>query len=375
MAIERILMTGFEPFGGEAVNPSWEVARALHGQSRGGAQITAVQLPCVFAQSLLALRQAIRRHRPQLVLCLGLAGNRSAISLERVAVNLCDARIADNAGAMPAGTPVVAGGPAACFTRLPVKALVQRLRHAGLPAELSLSAGSFVCNQVFYGLMQALRRHLNSGDEEAGFPRDVMELQAYLGDGSPGQAVRAIPGTGTHVPIWLLGSSLYSAQLAAHLGLPFAFASHFAPEMLLQALAIYRSTYRPSAAWPKPYAMVGVNVVAAETDEEAAYWFTSLQQRFLGMQRGRRGPLPRPIAPEVMETLWSPQEKAGVQRMLAAAAVGSAHSVSQQLAALVEQTGADELIVAGAIHSHSARLRSYARLAEQVIPQLADTAV
>ena len=223
--------------------------------------------------------------------------------------------------------------------------------------------------------MQALRRHLNSGDEEAGFPRDVMELQAYLGDGSPGQAVRAIPGTGTHVPIWLLGSSLYSAQLAAHLGLPFAFASHFAPEMLLQALSIYRSTYRPSVAWPKPYAMVGVNVVAAETDEEAAYWFTSLQQRFLGMQRGRRGPLPRPIAPEVMETLWSPQEKAGVQRMLAATAVGSAHSVSQQLAALVEQTGADELIVAGAIHSHTARLRSYALLAEEVMPQLADTAV
>jgi pyroglutamyl-peptidase len=158
MAIERILMTGFEPFGREAVNPSWEVARALHGQSRGGAQITAVQLPCVFAQSLPALRQAIRRHRPQLVLCLGLAGSRSAISLERVAVNLCDARIADNAGAMPAGTPVVAGGPAACFTRLPVKALVQRLRQAGLPAELSLSAGSFVCNQVFYGLMHALRR-------------------------------------------------------------------------------------------------------------------------------------------------------------------------------------------------------------------------
>lgn len=158
MTLQRVLVTGFEPFGGEAVNPSWDVAQALHGQQRGGALITAVQLPCVFAASLPALRAAMRRHRPQLVLCLGLAGSRSAISLERVAVNLCDARIADNAGAMPAGTPVVAGGPAAYFTRLPVKALVQRLLAAGLPAELSLSAGSFVCNQVFYGLLHALRR-------------------------------------------------------------------------------------------------------------------------------------------------------------------------------------------------------------------------
>ena len=158
MKVERILVTGFEPFGGEAINPSWEVAQALHGQQRGGAQITAVQLPCVFAQSLPALRAAIRRHRPQVVLCLGLAGSRSAISLERVAVNLCDARIPDNAGAQPAGTPVVAGGPAAYFTRLPVKALMQRLQQAGVPAELSLSAGSFVCNQVMYGLLHALRR-------------------------------------------------------------------------------------------------------------------------------------------------------------------------------------------------------------------------
>jgi pyroglutamyl-peptidase len=158
MKVERILVTGFEPFGGEAINPSWEVAQALHGQQRGGAVVTAVQLPCVFAQSLPALRTAIRRHRPQVVLCLGLAGSRSAISLERVAVNLCDARIPDNAGAQPAGAPVVAGGPVAYFTRLPVKALVQRLLAAGLPAELSLSAGSFVCNQVMYGLLHALRR-------------------------------------------------------------------------------------------------------------------------------------------------------------------------------------------------------------------------
>jgi luciferase family oxidoreductase group 1 len=210
--------------------------------------------------------------------------------------------------------------------------------------------------------MRALRRHLASSDEEEGFPRDVVELQTYLGDG-PDQAVRAIPGIGTKVPIWLLGSSLYSAQLAAYLGLPFAFASHFAPDLLLQALEVYRAGYRPSAEWPRPHAMVGVNVVAADSDDEAAFHFTSIQQRFLGMQRGRRGPLPRPIDPAAMEALWTPPEKVAVQRMLLATAVGSPASVRQQLDAIVERTAADELIVAGAIFEHAARLRSYELLA------------
>ena len=210
--------------------------------------------------------------------------------------------------------------------------------------------------------MRALRRHLDADDED-GFPRDVLELQGYLGAGGPDQPVRAIPGIGTHVPIWLLGSSLYSAQLAAYLGLPFAFASHFAPDLLLQALEVYRAGYQPSADWPRPHAMVGVNVVAADTDAEAARLFTSIQLRFLGMQRGRRGPLPQPIDPAQLETLWTPQEKQGVHRMLAAAAVGSSQSVRQLLEAIIERTAADELIVAGAIHSHEARLRSYELLA------------
>ena len=209
---------------------------------------------------------------------------------------------------------------------------------------------------------RALRQHLVQAEDQ--FPQDVVELQAYLGDAAPGQAVRAIPGMGTKVPIWLLGSSLYSAQLAAYLGLPFAFASHFAPDMLLQALDIYRRSFRPSADWPQPHAMVGINVVAADTDEQAAVLFTSIQQRFLGMQRGVRGPLPRPIDPAVMNTLWNPREKAGVQRMLTAAAVGGPATLRQQLAAIVAQTGADELIVAGAIHDHAARLHSYELLAE-----------
>ncbi|HLL17680.1 MAG TPA: LLM class flavin-dependent oxidoreductase [Rubrivivax sp.] len=211
--------------------------------------------------------------------------------------------------------------------------------------------------------MRALRRHFSSADEEDGFPRDVTELMAYLGEPRPDVQVRAIPGMGTKVPVWLLGSSLYSAQLAAYLGLPFAFASHFAPDLLLQALEIYRANYTPSAEWPKPHAMVGVNVVCADSDDEAAFLFTSIQQRFLGMQRGQRGPLPLPIQPAEMEALWSPQEKAGVQRMLAATAVGSPASVKQQLDSIVQRTGANELIVAGAVHSHAARLRSYELLA------------
>jgi luciferase family oxidoreductase group 1 len=207
--------------------------------------------------------------------------------------------------------------------------------------------------------MRALRRHLDSADEAESFPRDVMELQAYLGQAQPGQPVRAIPGEGTNVPIWILGSSLYGAQLAAHLGLPYAFASHFAPDLLLQALQVYRAGFQPSAAWPKPHAMVGVNVVCADSDEQAAGLFTSIQQRFLGMQRGRRGPLPRPIEPAALEAMWAPAEKMQVERMLAASAVGAPSSVRDQLASLVEQTAADELIVAGAIHDHGARLRSY----------------
>jgi luciferase family oxidoreductase group 1 len=209
---------------------------------------------------------------------------------------------------------------------------------------------------------QALRRTLASNDEE-GFPRDVLELQAYLDAPQPGQTVRAIPGMGTKVPIWLLGSSLYSAQLAAYLGLPFAFASHFAPDLLLDALEIYRAQFQPSPTLAKPYAMVGVNVVVADTDEEAAYHFTSLQLRFLGMHRGRRGPLPRPIQPAELEALWSPHERAGVERMLAASAHGAPETVARQLGRILERTRADELIVACALHSHAARLRSYELLA------------
>ncbi len=208
--------------------------------------------------------------------------------------------------------------------------------------------------------MRALRRSLEGAHEDR-FPQDVMELMAYLGPPQPGAVVRAIPGIGTQVPVWLLGSSLYSAQLAAHLGLPFAFASHFAPEMLLDALKIYRDTYRPSARWPEPHTMVAVNVIAADTDADAAFLFTSLQQRFLGMRRGIRGPLPKPVPS--MDALWSPAEREQVMRMLWASAVGSPDTVARQLNRLLELTQADELIVAGATHDPAARLHGLALLA------------
>lgn len=212
--------------------------------------------------------------------------------------------------------------------------------------------------------MRALRRHLSSAAEDR-FPEDVLELQTYFSAKPEGwQGVRAIPGQGTEVPIWILGSSLYGAQLAAYLGLPYSFASHFAPDLLMQALEVYRAQYRPIERHPKPRAMVGINVIVADSDAEAQRLFTSLQQRFLGMVRGRRGPLPPPV--DDMEPLWSPAEKAQVQRMLAESVVGSPVTVRAGLRATAERTGADEFIVASAVHDFSARLRSYELLAELV---------
>jgi pyroglutamyl-peptidase len=159
MAQQPVLLTGFEPFGGDTVNPSWLVAQALHGARLAtGVRAHALQLPCVFGQSMQVLQAAIQRQRPQLVLCLGLAGGRAEMSVERVAINLDDARIADNAGASPIDQPVVAGAPAAYFSSLPVKAMVHAMQQGGVPAALSHSAGTFVCNHVFFGLMHLLRR-------------------------------------------------------------------------------------------------------------------------------------------------------------------------------------------------------------------------
>jgi luciferase family oxidoreductase group 1 len=202
--------------------------------------------------------------------------------------------------------------------------------------------------------VRALRRNPMSADS---FPQDVVELQHYLADAQPGQAVQATPGAGSRVPLWILGSSLFGAQLAAMLGLPYAFASHFAPDALLPALEVYRATFEPSEQLQRPYAMVGANVIAADDDETAARLFTSAQQSFTNIQRGRRGRLPPPI--DDIESYWTPPEKERASAMLRRSFVGSAETVRDGLERFVEETEADELIVAAAIHDHTARLRSY----------------
>jgi len=207
--------------------------------------------------------------------------------------------------------------------------------------------------------LRALRR--NPMDAES-FPQDVLELQAYLGDLQPGQVVQAVPGTGLKVPLWILGSSLFGAQLAAALGLPYAFASHFAPGDLMPALAIYRENFRPSAQLEKPYAMVGANVIVADSDAEAKRRFTAPQQAFTSLLRGTRGQLLPPI--DDIERYWAPHEKAQAQRMLECSFVGSPATVRSGLGQFVADTGADEVIVAAAIYDHAARLRSYELLAE-----------
>jgi luciferase family oxidoreductase group 1 len=194
------------------------------------------------------------------------------------------------------------------------------------------------------------------------FPQDVQELQAFLAPEQPGQAIRAVPGVGAQVPLWILGSSTFGAQLAAFLGLPYGFASHFAPDDLLPALEIYRETFKPSAQLETPYVMPGLNVVAADTDEEAQRLFTSLQQAFGAIRRGRPAPFPPPA--ETIEGLLAPEELAQASHMLRYAVVGSPETVRAGLQEFVDLTAADELMVASAIYDQEARVRSYEIVAE-----------
>jgi luciferase family oxidoreductase group 1 len=212
---------------------------------------------------------------------------------------------------------------------------------------------------------RALRRDLQGNGQE--FAQDVLELQHYLSRDAHESPVKAIPGMGTEVPIWILGSSLYGAQLAAHLGLPYAFASHFAPAELLHALAVYRETFKPSATLKSPYAMVLVNVVAADSDEQARHLYTSVQQHFVRMRRNTRGHLPRPI--DDIEQFWTESERYFATQMLACSVVGAKDTVARGLQRLMAQTQAQELMFAGQIHDHRARMRSF-ELAAQAMQAL-----
>jgi luciferase family oxidoreductase group 1 len=207
--------------------------------------------------------------------------------------------------------------------------------------------------------MRALRRSLTNSDN---FPQDVLELQAYFAPEAAEQRVQAVPAAGTEVPLWILGSSTYGAQLAAALGLPYGFASHFAPDLLMQALDLYRRDFRPSAQLARPYAMVGVNIIAADTDAAARRLATTQQMSFVSLFRGARGLSQPPI--DDIDTYWSPMEKAQAGRMLARSIVGSPATVRDGIAALVAETGADELMIVSDVYHHADRLRSIALIAE-----------
>ncbi|HXO61906.1 MAG TPA: LLM class flavin-dependent oxidoreductase [Candidatus Acidoferrales bacterium] len=221
---------------------------------------------------------------------------------------------------------------------------------------------------------RALRRDVAASADR--FPEDVLELQHYFEEAEPGQKIRAIPGTGLRVPIWLLGSSLFSAQLAAQLGLPFAFASHFAPGDMMAALRLYRNLFKPSKQLDHPYAMLGINVVAAATDEEARRQFSSVQQSFTYLRRGTPGQIPPPI--DNIDSFWSPVEKALASQTLTVSAVGSSETVARVLQKFIDITNSDELMLTAHIYDHKARLDSFERVAalsSSVTPTEAKAAV
>ena len=211
---------------------------------------------------------------------------------------------------------------------------------------------------------RALRRNMDSGDQ---FPQDVLELIGYFSDDAAKAQIQAVPGAGTHVPVWILGSSLYGAQLAAYLGLPYAFASHFAPAQLADAAATYRATFRPSIWLQQPYFMMAVGVCAADTDAEAEYLRSSQVLAFARLRSGQPGKLPRPVAD--ISAHVPPEVLRGVDQALSCAAVGSPAAVRQQMAGLVARYQPDEVLVAGAIHDHAARVRSL-EIAAQVLAEM-----
>ena len=213
-----------------------------------------------------------------------------------------------------------------------------------------------------HATLRALRRSPAAADT---FPDDVLELMEWFRPARPGQPVVAVPGAGTDVPIWILGSSLFGAELAAALGLPYAFASHFAPAAMTEALALYRSRFRPSERLERPYAMLGVNVFAAPTEAEARRLYTSLLQAFINLPRGQPGPLPPPD--DGLEQRLSPADRHLIDHMLSCTVIGTPETVGRDLLAFAERTGADELMLTSQIFDHAARLRSFEIVASELL--------
>ncbi|HVK50311.1 MAG TPA: LLM class flavin-dependent oxidoreductase [Pseudoxanthomonas sp.] len=276
-------------------------------------------------------------------------------------------------GIASAATAVLIGHVAGATTRMRVGAGgVMLPNHAPLQvAEQFGTLASLYPGRIDLGLgrapgtdqptARALRRYFDSAEQ---FPQDVQELLRYFEPAQPDQAVRAVPGAGIDVPVWLLGSSLFSAQLAAALGLPFAFASHFAPDAMDQALLVYHRDFRPSQRLAKPYAILALNVVAADTDVEARRLFTTQQQTFVNLRRGKPGLVPPPI--DDIESFWLPHEKAGVAQALACSVIGDVDSVRRGVQAFVDRHRPDEILLTANIFDHSQRLRSF-ELAAQAL--------
>ena len=273
-------------------------------------------------------------------------------------------------GIASAATAVVIGHVAAATSRMRIGAGgIMLPNHSPLMvAEQFGTLATLFPNRIDLGLgrapgtdmqtARALRRHMAPEDS---FPQDVVELLSYLDDPDPAAPVRAVPGAGTHVPVWMLGSSLYGAQLAAYLGLPYAFASHFAPDLLGDALATYRQTFRPSKWLDRPYAMMAAGVTAADTDAEAALLRSSQILAFARLRTGRPGKLPRPT--DDLSEVPAPV-MAQVRQALSCSATGSATTIRRELGALIERYGPDEVMITGMIHDHAARLKSITIAAE-----------
>jgi luciferase family oxidoreductase group 1 len=273
----------------------------------------------------------------------------------------------NSAGIASAATAVVIGHVAAGTSSIRVGAGgIMLPNHAPLMvAEQFGTLASLFPGRIDLGLGRApgtdqltafaLRRNLATGGDS--FPQDVIELMGYFRPAQPDQPVRAIPGAGLDVPVWILGSSLFGAQLAAALGLPYAFASHFAPAEMERAIALYRSTFRPSERLAAPYVMLGLNVCAAESDALARYYFSSHQQAVIARRTGRRGPLPPPV--EDFESRLDPSAKMILRQALSCAVVGSPETVKRGLEAFIARTRTDEIMVTGNIFDHDARLRSF----------------
>jgi len=274
----------------------------------------------------------------------GIASSATAVVIGQVAASTKTIRVGSGGIMLPNHSPLVIAEQFGTLAAL-------------YPSRIDLGLGRAPGADRFTA--HALRRDLATSADE--FPRDVQELQGYFRATGPQQRIQATPGAGETVPIWLLGSSLFSASLAAELGLPFAFASHFAPGMLMEAIRIYRENFKPSEQLKQSYLMLGVPVVAADTDQEARYQFTSPQQSFVNLRRGHPSKVPPPIDPATAD--WSEPEKAMIDEALGLAIVGSAAKVKRGLEAFVAELKPDELMISCHLYDHAARLRSFEILA------------